>query len=1006
MPDIIRNSSRLGRRPVKQGPRSQLSDQGWVDKLATERFKPASEVISVGTWNVRTLWATGKLELLKTEMKRYRCDILGLAEMRWTGSGEIAGGEVIWSGDEKKHEAGVGFLLSKRARQALLGYRPVNARIMVARFEANPFNISVIQVYATTADSSEEESELFYNDLTKTIQELPKRDIWIITGDWNAKIGTDRSGYERVMGTYGLGDRNKRGEKLLEFAMEHEIFICNTKFQQKKCRKWTWRSPDGRTKNLIDFIMISRKWMTSVQQCRSFQGADIDSDHSLVIANIKLRLKRRVRMPFKKQRDLAMLAEPMVEKAYKRNLEERIKNAHWKLTDEQDIDKRAEGIAEAIRGAIEETIPEKEKIMKKWITETTLKLVQEKRTLKTRRDMSDQAEREYRSKCNEVKSATRKDKQRWLEEQCELIQKHHGEHRIREAYKLIRNINRKWNPKQMAIKDKNDNVVMEKEKVLQRWTEYCRELYKAQMDPSVVQGLVQELKEISPPTCEREGSILKEEVERAIMYLKNNKSPGTDLITGEMIKSGGETLIEEMYKLCNMVWNVGKVPNEWTKSLLVLIHKKGSMMECTNYRTVALLSHLGKVLMMILTERLRAHMEEHLADEQAGFRKDRSTIQQILALKLIAEKARRKNKRIYNCFIDFQKAFDSIDQTVTWAVLESYGVDNKLIKLLKNISDNAKSAIRIFGEIGSWFETSRGSRQGDNISPTVFISDLERAMDKIKENVKGISIHGLRINNLRYADDVDIIEENETDLEETVQRLSKEAKRYGLIVNIDKTKTMVFGQKDIGRKIQVDGIEIENVENFTYLGSNITYDMNCKKEVTNRAAKALGNMQAMEKIWRSRAISIKVKKKILETCIFSCFLYGCETWTITKEVETRILTFERKCYRKMLRIGWIEKISNEEVYKRIQLKETLLQKVKRRKLGFFGHICRMKEDRKIKTLLFGIMDGANKRGRPHREWTDDIKGWCGKNLQELRQRALDREKWRKTVKLALDTDGR
>ena len=204
----------------------------------------------------------------------------------------------------------------------------------------------------------------------------------------------------------------------------------------------------------------------------------------------------------------------------------------------------------------------------------------------------------------------------------------------------------------------------------------------------------------------------------------------------------------------------------------------------------------------------------------------------------------------------------------------------------------------------------------------------------------------------------------------------------------------------------MDGFELENVENFTYLGSNMTHDLDCKKEVTIRAAKSLGNLKAMDNVWKSKAISLRIKKKILETCIFSCFLYGCETWTITKELERRILTFERKCYRKILRIGWVEKVSNEELYKKIQPKETLMQKVIQRKLRLFGHICRMKDDRKIKTIMLGIMDGSNKKGRPHREWCDDICDWCGKCLQELFHVAANRKDWDKTVMIASDTNGR
>lgn len=409
--------------------------------------------------------------------------------------------------------------------------------------------------------------------------------------------------------------------------------------------------------------------------------------------------------------------------------------------------------------------------------------------------------------------------------------------------------------------------------------------------------------------------------------------------------------------------------------------------------------------MMILTERLRAQVDEYMADEQAGFRKDRSTTQQILALRLIAEKARRKNKKIYNCFVDFQKAFDSIDQSVTWAVLESYGVDHRLIMLLKDINENAQAAVRVCGQLGNWFRTSRGTRQGDPISPTVFITDLERAMDKVKDD-EGVSVHGVRINNLRFADDIDIIAEDEDTLEKTVQTLSEEGKRYGLVMNIDKTKTMVFGDKQIPRKVRVDGVELDNVEQFTYLGSNVTHDLDCSKELAVRIAKATANLKALDKIWKSKAITLETKLSILKTCVFSSMLYGCETWTITKHCGRRILTFERKCYRKVLRIGWMQKVTNEELYQRIQLKENLLQKVIQRKLRLFGHICRMHDNRKIKTLVFGMMDGSNKRGRPHREWADDIVEWCGASLQELSHCALDRQLWATIVMAASDTNGR
>jgi exonuclease III len=182
------------------------------------------------------LWSTGKLELLKREMTPYNCDVLGIAEMRWTGTGELDGGGVLWSGEDKEHARGVGFLLSKKAKAALLGYNPVNARMMVARFKGAPLNIAIVQVYAPTADSTEEEIETFYDQLEQVLQGLPKK---VVMGDWNAKVGTDRSGWEQAIGRYGYGKRNERGERLLEFATKQKMMICNTRFQQKDCRKWT-----------------------------------------------------------------------------------------------------------------------------------------------------------------------------------------------------------------------------------------------------------------------------------------------------------------------------------------------------------------------------------------------------------------------------------------------------------------------------------------------------------------------------------------------------------------------------------------------------------------------------------------------------------------------------------------------------------------------------------------------------------------------------------------------
>lgn len=141
---------------------------------------------------------------------------------------------------------------------------------------------------------------------------------------------------------------------------------------------------------------------------------------------------------------------------------------------------------------------------------------------------------------------------------------------------------------------------------------------------------------------------------------------------------------------------------------------------------------------MVLLSRLKHHLGPYMSEEQVGFRKDRGIVQQILILKRLAEKAKRNGRKIYNCFIDFQKVFDTIKHKIIWMVLISYGVNNKVITLLQLIYGKSRSAVRIEMGLGEWFQSNVGIRQGDPLSPSLFIAYLERIMDQITLNNHGV----------------------------------------------------------------------------------------------------------------------------------------------------------------------------------------------------------------------------------------------------------------------------
>ena len=157
-------------------------------------------------------------------------------------------------------------------------------------FQGKPFNITVIQVYAPTSNAEEAEVERFCEDLQDFLELTPKKDVLFIIGDWDANIGGQET--PGVTGKFGLGIQNEAGQRLIEFCQENSLVIANTLFQQHKRRLYTGTSRDGQYQNQIDYILCSQKWRSSIQSAKTRPGADCDSDHELVIAKFRLKLKK------------------------------------------------------------------------------------------------------------------------------------------------------------------------------------------------------------------------------------------------------------------------------------------------------------------------------------------------------------------------------------------------------------------------------------------------------------------------------------------------------------------------------------------------------------------------------------------------------------------------------------------------------------------------------------------------------------------------------------------
>ncbi|CAI2734616.1 unnamed protein product [Schistosoma spindalis] len=256
--------------------------------------------IFIGTWNVRTMLETGKTSQIATEMRRYNLAVLGISETHWTQAEQQRLNTkemLLYSGQEEEnapHTQGVALMLSKVAQNALVGWESHGSRIIKASFKTKKERITmnVIQCYAPTNHSNDDIKDRFYERLQSFIERCPRKDLTILMGDLNAKVGIDNTGYEDIMGLHGLGERNENGERFVNLCAFNELVIGGTIFPHKRIHKATWTSPDHKTENQIDHICINKKFRRTMEDVRTRRGADIASDHHLVVANLKLKLKK------------------------------------------------------------------------------------------------------------------------------------------------------------------------------------------------------------------------------------------------------------------------------------------------------------------------------------------------------------------------------------------------------------------------------------------------------------------------------------------------------------------------------------------------------------------------------------------------------------------------------------------------------------------------------------------------------------------------------------------
>ena len=224
----------------------------------------------------------------------------------------------------------------------------------------------------------------------------------------------------------------------------------------------------------------------------------------------------------------------------------------------------------------------------------------------------------------------------------------------------------------------------EAEDIKKRWQEYMEELYKDLYDQDNHDGVITHL----------EPDILECEAKWALGSITMNKASGGNGIPLELFQILKNDAVKVLPSICQQIWKTQQWPQDWKRSVFIPIPKKGNPKECSNYCTIALISHASKVTLKILQPRLQQYVNCELPDVQAGFRKGRGTRDQVANICWIMEKARKFQKNIYFCFVDYAKAFDYVDHNKLWKILREMGISDHLTCLLRNPYAGQETTVR------------------------------------------------------------------------------------------------------------------------------------------------------------------------------------------------------------------------------------------------------------------------------------------------------------------------
>ncbi len=831
------------------------------------------------SWGFEPYFASKPKETLIKEYKNRKIEKINRLDISEKNK-DILKNEIV---DKYKRAGGIVTIVKAKWANHIYSTRSPDCRILTIINESEEWAIT--NIYAPTGDISK--NNLFFEmDVYKTIKDIEKKQIpnFLIAGDFNATIDNYKDRWSNFsQNTY------KRIFKGVNKLIEQENLIDTWRYFNGDKKEFTWQRTNTSNKNLeisnmrLDIILTNKNNIDNCITADIPEKIMIDSDHKPVLLLVKNRENQKIDIPkFDKYEGKISVKErddetPAVIKEWMEQYRKDIKR--W-----QQMTKSAVSIA-----AVDLVVNEMNKVIYKCCLEVygeangnKIKykplnnkeigiLKKEKRKITnlsnylTYSIRTNQWENKHIEKLankagivrkinknnitNELKNLKNKRKEiqkniyKMSREDMEGQIKIAAQHLIEEQNKNPKSFYNKLNGKEKTdrtdiyqIKKEIEGktyVISKPEEVVEEVGQYWTKLFQATPPDTPEPKWLKKINKVKWNHQELIGKIDMEEIKSVIKNLKKKKAAGSDKIPNEFFMDAPDPILHLFMEIYNKCLELGKIPEQWKEGIIHPIFKKGDKFELTNFRPIALLQTQYKIYSAIINNRISKQMKSLgvYSRFQGAWQKNKLTTNNVKVLINILEDAKEYNKELHTLFIDITKAYDSVEHWGLLQICERYGMNKEFTKVIASLIEDTHTRVITQYGLTKRIQIGKGVRQGDVISPTLFILWLNPLLDILEKKNTGYKCRGgsIRIPILAFADDLAICAKSRKQLLKIYNKLTEYCTYYHMDVSPSKSGYMHLNTDEPWEAPMYKNKPIKIISDkstYKYLGCEININLN------------------------------------------------------------------------------------------------------------------------------------------------------------------------------------